>query len=126
MTRREKIKAALMNMGVDPSLTGFEYLVEAVDIQIENKMNKKRWNAIETYANIGLSYNTSGGCVERAIRHAIEKAFDTNEGLIYDVFTPFICYYRRKVGNSTFISVMAERIMMGKFVFMEVVENDFT
>lgn len=123
MTRREKIKAALMNIGVDPSLKGFDYLVEAVDIQIENKLNRREYWAIETYENIAGLYNTTRSRVERAIRHAIEKAFDLNGDLLCDVFAPFISYNKDKVVNSTFISVMAERIIMDKFVFMEVVEN---
>ena len=123
MTRREKIKAALMNIGVDPSLKGFDYLVEAIDIVIEHKLNKKDLQWIELYEKIALPYNTTRSRTERAMRHAIEKAFDTPYELIHDVFGPLLNYYKSKPTNSTFIAVMAERIIMDKFVFMEVVEN---
>lgn len=67
-----KIKDVLLNIGVAPNLDGFGYLVEAINIKIEQPEER----AMHIYSQIAQNNNKTCSKVERGIRHAISRAWD--------------------------------------------------
>ena len=66
-----KIEDALIAMGIPASISGFDFIKEAVLILDRDGM-KVKW--VGVYAEIGNKYGKSPSQVERAIRHAFEVA----------------------------------------------------
>lgn len=66
-----KIEDALIAMGIPVSISGFDFIKEAVLILDRDGM-KVKWTGV--YAEIGNKYGKSPSQVERAIRHAFEVA----------------------------------------------------
>ena len=64
---QKRIEDALISMGVPASLSGFDFIKEAVLIIDRNGTNIK-WT--EVYEQIGEKYGKTSSQVERAIRHA--------------------------------------------------------
>ncbi len=68
----------------------------------------------ELYPMIAEKYNTTPSRVERAIRHAIELAWDRgNVDLMNKVFGYTIDVERGKPTNSEFIAMVADRLRVG-------------
>lgn len=66
-----KIEDALIAMGIPASISGFDFIKEAVLILDRDGM-KVKWTGV--YAEIGNKYGKTPSQVERAIRHAFEVA----------------------------------------------------
>ena len=69
MTRQEiVVKDNLLEIGIPPSIHGFEYLTTAI-LLYSNEVVLAGTKGL--YAAIALRYNTTASRVERAMRHAI-------------------------------------------------------
>ena len=69
----------------------------------------------ELYPMIAEKYNTTASRVERAIRHAIELAWDRdNVDLMNRYFGYTINIERGKPTNSEFIAMIADKLRMGE------------
>lgn len=73
------VSTLLKASGFSPNLKGYLYLKEAVLMEIEERchlgsMTKK------IYPEIAKKYGTTPSCVERAMRHSIEKAWKISDG----------------------------------------------
>ena len=73
----EKISKIFISVGIPPHIKGYAYLREGVKMAVEspeviNNITKK------LYPGIGEKYRTSASKEERAIRHAIEVAWNRN------------------------------------------------
>lgn len=112
MEYENRIKTILMGLDVDPSLNGFEYLVEAVKFTIEDKKKKTIRPIMKLYKDVAKVFDTTSQRAERSMRFAIEKAFNANGEPIYNVFHTLISQYTGKVTVSTFVAVIAEKIIM--------------
>lgn len=66
-----KIEDALIEMGIPASISGFDFIKEAVLI-LDRDVMKVKWTGV--YAEIGKKCGKSSSKVERAIRHAFEVA----------------------------------------------------
>lgn len=66
-----KIEDALIEMGIPASISGFDFIKDAVLILDRDGM-KVKWTGV--YAEIGNKCGKSASKVERAIRHAFEVA----------------------------------------------------
>ena len=77
MKIENRIKTLLMNVGIDPALLGFDYLVEAVKMSYENK-EELRHITTKLYPNVAVKFNTTPTRVERAMRHAITMSSQYN------------------------------------------------
>lgn len=66
---REKITQKLLELGIKPSLKGFYYLVDAIEICADDR------NAMigDVYKQIAESNMSTYSRVERSVRHAITK-----------------------------------------------------
>ena len=75
MSVEEKISRIFINVGIPPHIKGYSFLREGVlmaitEPEIINNLTKK------LYPPIGEKYQTTASKVERAIRHAIEVAWN--------------------------------------------------
>ena len=105
----EKISKIFINVGIPPHIKGYGFLREGVKMAVEdpeiiNNITKK------LYPMIGEKYQTTASKVERAIRHAIEVAW--NRGRIEAINN--ILGVRAYVGaekptNGEFIALVADK-----------------
>ena len=110
----EKISKIFINVGIPPHIKGYSFLREGVKMAVEdpdviNNITKK------LYPSIGEKYNTSASKVERAIRHAIEVAW--NRGRIDNINN--ILGVRAFMGsekptNGEFIALVADKMLLEK------------
>ena len=110
----EKISKIFINVGIPPHIKGYSYLREGVKMAVENpdiinNITKK------LYPMIGEKYSTTASKVERAIRHAIEVAW--NRGRIDSLNS--ILGVRAYVGaekptNGEFIALVADKMLLDK------------
>ncbi len=108
----EKISKIFINVGIPPHIKGYTFLREGVKMAVEtpdiiNSITKK------LYPMIGEKYSTSASKVERAIRHAIEVAW--NRGRIDSINS--ILGVRAYVGaekptNGEFIALVADKMLL--------------
>ena len=108
----EKISKIFINVGIPPHIKGYGFLREGVKMAVEdpeiiNNITKK------LYPMIGEKYNTTASKVERAIRHAIEVAW--NRGRIESINS--ILGVRAYIGaekptNGEFIALVADKMLL--------------
>ena len=108
----EKISKIFINVGIPPHIKGYGFLREGVKMAVEdpeiiNNITKR------LYPSIGEKYNTTPSKVERAIRHAIEVAW--NRGRIEAINN--ILGVRAYVGaekptNGEFIALVADKMLL--------------
>lgn len=110
----EKISKIFINVGIPPHIKGYSFLREGVKMAVENP---SVINSITKtlYPKIGEKYSTSASKVERAIRHAIEVAW--NRGRIDSING--ILGVRAYVGaekptNGEFIALVADKMLLEK------------
>jgi two-component system response regulator (stage 0 sporulation protein A) len=100
-------------MGVPAHVRGYQYLRDAI-IFVIKEMSLLGAVTKELYPMIAEKYNTTPSRVERAIRHAIELAWDRgNVELMNKVFGYTIDVERGKPTNSEFIAMVADRLRVG-------------
>ena len=105
-----RISEILKELGVPASRIGYEYIKMAVKLTLEDGA-KYRWITKTLYPAIAKEHNTTAPRVERAIRHAIETAFDRMSGeVMYRYFGNSINYRSGKATNSEFIAAIVEHI----------------
>ncbi len=110
----EKISKIFINVGIPPHIKGYNFLREGVKMAVEdpaiiNNITKK------LYPKIGEKYQTTASKVERAIRHAIEVAW--NRGRIESINS--ILGVRAYIGaekptNGEFIALVADKMLLEK------------
>jgi len=108
----ERISNIFINVGIPPHIKGYSYLREGVKMAVDNpdiinNITKK------LYPMIGQKYDTTASKVERAIRHAIEVAW--NRGRIETINS--ILGVRAYVGaekptNGEFIALIADKMLL--------------
>lgn len=102
----------MRKFGIPASIQGYQYIRTAImmaveDIKIVNFITK------ELYPEIAKKYSTTSSRVERAIRHAIEVAWDRgNVETINKVFGYSIQSGKGKPTNSEFIAAIADIIRL--------------
>lgn len=100
-------------MGVPAHVRGYQYLRDAI-ILVIGEVNLLGAVTKELYPMIAEKYNTTPSRVERAIRHAIELAWDRgNIELMNKIFGYTIDVERGKPTNSEFIAMVADRLRVG-------------
>ena len=110
VTYRKDVCEILKEIGIPFHILGFKYIQDAVLIVKKDpyKMNKFTWIVCQEIAD---KYESSPNSVERAIRHAIEKAF-TN-GNYEEINKYFGNAYGKDKGkptNKEFIAMLIELI----------------
>ena len=107
-----QITKMIHQIGVPAHIKGYQYLRTAItlviqDANIINSVTK------ELYPTIGKMFQTTSSRVERAIRHAIEVAWDRGDlETITDIFGYTIQSTRGKPTNSEFIAMVADNLRL--------------
>ncbi len=102
----------LHEVGIPAHIKGYNYLRTGIEemyysTDMQGKITK------ELYPFIARKYSTTSSRVERAIRHAIEVAWNRgNVDSIDDIFGYTINAYKAKPTNSEFISMIADRLKL--------------
>lgn len=102
----------IQQLGVPAHIKGYQYIRDAIMMVI------KDMDAINSitkflYPTVAKHYNTTSSRVERAIRHAIEVAWDRgNPEFLDDIFGYTITSSKGKPTNSEFIAMIADKIRL--------------
>ena len=105
-----RARTLLEGMGMNGALKGCGYLAWAAALAYENE---DRLNAVgeNIYLPIARRFGTTKTCVERLIRHAVERTMDTaRTENVYRFFGNTIDPMRGKPTNAQYISALAQRL----------------
>ncbi len=111
-TLEMQVTEILHQIGVPAHIKGYQYLRDSIlmainDDQIINAVTKR------LYPTVAKKHGTTSSRVERAIRHAIEVAWDRGD---LDVLTSYFGYTihnsRGKPTNSEFIAMISDRFRL--------------
>jgi len=97
----------LRSFGFPPNLTGYGYLRDAIIMAVHDHSYVQAMTT-RLYPEIAVKYKTVGARVERAIRHAVEKAWATDNDTLLHEFADNLT----RPTNSQFIAQIADRLMM--------------
>jgi len=108
----EKITNIFITVGIPAHIKGYQFLREAIKLAI---VNPEIINSItkKLYPTIADKYSTSASKVERAIRHAIEVAW--NRGKIENINNLFgikVYSSNEKPTNGEFIALVADKMLI--------------
>ena len=107
-----KITKIIQEIGVPAHIKGYLYLREAIHMVIED-MDYLGAVTKELYPNVAEKFNTTPSRVERAIRHAIEVAWNRGKiDTIDNIFGYTVNNNKGKPTNSEFIALIADKIRL--------------
>ena len=112
MTNEEKISEIFISIGIPPHIKGYQYLREGVkmavnDPDVINHITK------QLYPSISEKYKTTASKVERAIRHAIEVAFNRGRIEAINNLLGIRAYGAGdKPTNGEFIALIADKMLL--------------
>ena len=112
ITIEEKISEIFISIGIPPHIKGYGYLREGIKMTIEkpyiiNSVTK------ELYPSIAKKFSTTSSKVERAIRHAIEVAWNRGRiDAINAIFGARIYLGNEKPTNSEFVALVADKLIL--------------
>ncbi len=107
-----KITQIIHEIGVPAHIKGYHYLREAIILSVKNS---EIINSVTKllYPTVAKNHSTTASRVERAIRHAIEVAWDRGD---LDVLNSYFGYTiqndRGKPTNSEFIAMISDRLRL--------------
>lgn len=107
-----QVTSIIHRIGVPAHIKGYQYLRTAILMTIENN---DLINAVTKilYPNVAKKYGTTSSRVERAIRHAIEVAWDRGDIETLNAFFGYtIQNDRGKPTNSEFIAMIADNVRL--------------
>ena len=108
----ERISRIFIGIGIPPHIKGYGYLREGVKLaalepELMGSVTKR------LYPMIGDHFNTSASKVERAIRHAIEVAWNKGRIDSFNALFGVRAYTENeKPTNSEFIALIADRLLL--------------
>ena len=108
----EKITNIFITVGIPAHIKGYQFLREAIKMAIDNP---DVINSItkRLYPEVARRFDTSPSKVERAIRHAIEVAW--NRGKIENINSLFgvrVYNHNEKPTNGEFIALVADKMLL--------------
>lgn len=112
ITLEEKISEIFVSIGIPPHIKGYGYLREGIkmtilDPNVINSVTK------QLYPSIAKKFSTTASKVERAIRHAIEVAWNRGRiDAINAIFGARIYLGTEKPTNSEFIALVADKLIL--------------
>lgn len=110
------ITEILHQIGVPAHIKGYQYVREAIRLTVENPEMLNSVTKI-LYPTVAKSFKSTSSRVERAIRHAIEVAWDRGD---VDVLNSYFGYtiqsQRGKPTNSEFVAMISDKIRLKRRV----------
>ena len=99
-------------IGVPAHIKGYQYLREAIMLVV-NDMDTINAVTKVLYPEVAKRFNTTPSRVERAIRHAIEVAWDRGDLEVLQKFFGYtVSNIKGKPTNSEFIAMIADRLQL--------------
>ena len=109
---KNRVTAVIHEIGVPAHIKGYQYLREAIIIAV-NDMDVINAITKVLYPQVAKNFGTTPSRVERAIRHAIEVAWDRGD---LDTLQRFFGYTvsntKGKPTNSEFIALIADKLQL--------------
>ncbi len=106
------VTSIIHEIGVPAHIKGYQYLREAIVISVDN-MDVINAVTKVLYPEVAKRYNTTASRVERAIRHAIEVAWDRGDlETLQKYFAFTVSSVKGKPTNSEFIAMIADHLKL--------------
>ncbi len=106
------VTAIIHEIGVPAHIKGYQYLREAIIIAVED-MDVINAVTKVLYPEVAKRFGTTASRVERAIRHAIEVAWDRGDlETLQKYFGYTVSNAKGKPTNSEFIAMIADRLQL--------------
>ncbi|MBR5246118.1 MAG: sporulation transcription factor Spo0A [Clostridia bacterium] len=106
------VSEIMHQIGVPAHIKGYQYLREAIVLSINDREMMSSVTKV-LYPTVAKMYSTTASRVERAIRHAIEVAWDRGD---VDVLSSYFGYTiqntRGKPTNSEFIAMISDKLRL--------------
>lgn len=106
------ISDIMRQIGVPAHIKGYQYLRKSIKLSVEDSEMLGSVTKL-LYPTVAKEFNTTSSRVERAIRHAIEVAWDRGD---VDVLSSYFGYtiqsQRGKPTNSEFIAMIADKLKL--------------
>lgn len=110
----ELVTSIIHEVGVPAHIKGYQYVREAIMITVEDMDVINSVTKI-LYPEVAKRYHTTPSRVERAIRHAIEVAWDRGDlETLQKYFGYTVSNAKGKPTNSEFIAMIADRIRLNR------------
>lgn len=112
----ERISNIFISIGIPPNIKGYNYLREGIKMAVSDP--HVMGNVTKgLYPVIAEKYCTSASKVERAIRHAIEVAWNRGRiDAINAIFGARVYIGTEKPTNSEFIALVADKLILENMV----------
>ena len=108
----EMVTAIIHEVGVPAHIKGYQYVREAIMITVEDMEVINSVTKV-LYPEVAKRYHTTPSRVERAIRHAIEVAWDRGDiETLQRFFGYTVSNIKGKPTNSEFIAMISDRIRL--------------
>lgn len=112
----EKISNIFISIGIPPHIKGYGYLREGICMAVEDPGIINNVTKV-LYPKVAEKFQTSPSKVERAIRHAIEVAWNRGRTeAINSVFGARVYLGSEKPTNSEFIALVADKLILESMV----------
>lgn len=111
-TLESVVTDVIHEIGVPAHIKGYQYLREAIMMAVEDIESVSAITKV-LYPSIAKKFKTTSSRVERAIRHAIEVAWDRGDiETLQNYFGYTVSGVKGKPTNSEFISMIADRLRL--------------
>ena len=106
------ITNVMHELGIPAHVKGYPYIREAIRLTVAD-MDMKGRMTTKLYARVAETFDTTPARVERAIRHAVELAWERGDVQTLQKFFGYtISKSRGKPTNSEFVAKVADRIIL--------------
>lgn len=106
------ISQILKQMSISPKLKGYRYLRSAIQMAMD-KPDILQATTKELYPRLARQYKDMPTRVERAMRHAIERAYTIGDAnILHKYFGYAISNKTGKPSNTEFIATIADRLQL--------------
>lgn len=109
----DDIADILAGLGISVGLTGYLYLITAVELCIANR-DMLNHITKSLYPEVARRHCVNGVKVEHAIRHAIQKAWMSNENSLRKSIFGNTTSFGTKPTNAAFIAAIADYVELRK------------
>lgn len=109
---RKEVTKLLHTLGMPTHVLGYEYSREAILISLRNK-DILREMTKGLYPAVAEAFNSTPSRVERAIRHAVELAWDRGDlNALHKFFGYTVSSKKGKPTNSEFLSALVDHLRL--------------
>jgi two-component system, response regulator, stage 0 sporulation protein A len=112
MSLEIEVTNMMHEIGIPPHMSGYQFIREAIMMTVNNS---KVFSSITRvlYPSVAEKYSSTPQKVERAIRNAIESAWERgNPDTVDTLFGYTVSYSKGKPTNSEFIAMIADKVRM--------------